>query len=183
LPSDTIVYTAVSLGFRFLTLYFLALFPSTIFYRKGTRTAVPLTTTTYDEKRLHLLSFKSFISHSFSSFSGRYTDKHLSRQLYTDSPPSTTLKIKNLWQIWHSFKVWPSFCVTRVKRTVNLTEYFDLFKEDIWWKTSYTIRPEPWMSDYIKKWGWQMISEESLWIARRQVKKYPVPLSQYSLLV
>jgi hypothetical protein len=46
-------------------------------------------------------------------------------------------------------------------------------------KMSLTIKPKPWMSDYIKKWGWQMIPEESLLIARRKVKEYypPIPLS------
>jgi hypothetical protein len=44
---------------------------------------------------------------------------------------------------------------------------------------SLTIKPKPCISDYIKKWGWQMIPEESLLIARRKIKKYypPMPLS------
>lgn len=57
--------------------YYLVLFPSTISYRKTTRTVLPLTTTTYDEIRLRLLSFKSFISF-FSSFSRRDIGQHLS---------------------------------------------------------------------------------------------------------
>jgi hypothetical protein len=69
----------------------------------------------------------------------------------------------------------------RYGKTVYPSQYFDTFKEDIWWcqKTSLTIKPELWMSDYIRKWGWQMIPEESLLIARRKVKEYypPMPLS------
>lgn len=40
---------------------------------------------------------------------------------------------------------------------------------------SLTIKTKPWMSDYIKKWGWQMIPEGSLLVARRKVKEYPPP--------
>jgi hypothetical protein len=107
---------------------------------------------------------------------------HLSRQLDTVLPSSTTPKIKKpSGKIWHSFKVRSSFFrITRDGRTVNLTEYFDAFKEDEGWKTSYTIKPEPWMSDIIKKYGWQM--KESLWIARRKVKEYSFLLTKEDLL-
>lgn len=77
--------------------------------------------------------------------------------------------------MWHSFKVRPLFDITRDGKKVNLSRYFDTFKEDRWWETSLTIKPEPRMSDYIKKWGWQMIPEESLGIARRKVKEHPYP--------
>jgi hypothetical protein len=89
-------------------------------------------------------------------------------------------KIKRPYgRIWHSFKVRPLFNITHNGKTVNLRQYFDTFREDRRWETSLTIKPKPWMSDYIKKWGWQMIPEKSLLIARRKVKEYypPMPLS------
>jgi hypothetical protein len=58
---------------------------------------------------------------------------------------------------------------------VNLSQYFDTFEEEMEWETSLTIKPEPWMSEYIKKWGWQMIPAESLWMKRRKVKEYIDP--------
>lgn len=59
---------------------------------------------------------------------------------------------------------------------VNLGRYFETFTEDkTRWKMSLTIKTKPWMSDYIKKWGWQMIPEGSLLVARRKVKEYPPP--------
>ena len=42
-------------------------------------------------------------------------------------------------------------------------------------KMSLTIKPKRWLSEYIKKWDWQMMPEESLLIARRKVKEYPPP--------
>ena len=97
--------------------------------------------------------------------------------------PTIGRKIKRPYgKIWHSFKVRPPFNMTLDGKTVHPSQYFDTFKEeDIWWwqKTSRTIKPEPWISDYIKKWGWQIIPEESLLIARRKLKEYypPIPLS------
>jgi hypothetical protein len=79
--------------------------------------------------------------------------------------------------MWHSFKAEPPFRVTVDGKTVDPSLYFDTCKEDTSLETSRTIKPRPWMSDYIKKMGWQMIPEESLWIARRKVKEYPMPLS------
>jgi hypothetical protein len=61
LPFDTIVDTAVSLDFRFLPNSFLALFPSTFSCQRATRTEVPLLSTTYDGRWLHLLYFKGFL--------------------------------------------------------------------------------------------------------------------------
>ena len=79
-------------------------------------------------------------------------------------------------KIWHSFKVRPLFHTTRYGKTVNLSQYFETFTEDEKMeKMSLTIKPKPWMSDYIKKWGWQIIPEESLLIARRKVKEYIDP--------
>src|SRR5215216_1110761 len=73
-------------------------------------------------------------------------------------------------KIWHSFKVRPLFDITSYGKTVNLSLYFDTFKEDkMRQKMSLTVKPKPGMSDYIKKWGWQMIPEDSLLIARRKV--------------
>jgi hypothetical protein len=101
---------------------------------------------------------------------------HLPQQLDTVLPLSATPKIKKpSGKIWHSFKVRSTFLsITRDGKTVNLTKYFDEFKEDEGWKTSHTIKTKPWMSDFIKKYGWQM--EESLWIARRKVKEYSFPI-------
>jgi hypothetical protein len=66
-----------------------------------------------------------------------------------------SLKIKRPYgKIWHSFKVRPQFNITHDGRAVELSPYFDIFKEDReWWEMSLTKNPEPWMSDYIKKWG------------------------------
>jgi hypothetical protein len=100
---------------------------------------------------------------------------YLSRKIAKESH-TIGRKIKRPYgKIWHSFKVRPLFNITRYGKTVNLSRYFDTFKEEekSRWKTSLTIKPKPWMSDYVKKWGWQMIPEESLLIARRKVKKYP----------
>ena len=102
---------------------------------------------------------------------------YVSRKIARESP-TIGRKIKRPYgKIWHSFKVRPLFNITRYGKTVNLSRYFDTFKKDdeLRQKTSITIKPEPWMSDYIRKWGWQMIAEESLLIARRRVKKYPPP--------
>jgi hypothetical protein len=102
---------------------------------------------------------------------------YLSRKTAKESP-TIGRKIKRPYgKIWHSFKVRPLFNITRYGKTVNLSRYFGTFKKngERRQKTSITIKPEPWMSDYIKKWGWQMIAEESLLIARRKVKKYPPP--------
>jgi hypothetical protein len=106
-----------------------------------------------------------------------YLSRKESRKL-----PTIGRKIKRPYgRIWHSFKVRPLFNITRYGKMVNLSQYFDTFKEKDKrrWKTSLTIKPELWMSDYIRKWGWQMIPEESLLIARRKVKEYypPMPLS------
>jgi hypothetical protein len=104
---------------------------------------------------------------------------YLSRKIGKESP-TISRKIKRPYgRIWHSFKVRSLFNVTYDGKTVNLSRYFDTFREDTSWETSHTIKPEPWMSDYIKKWGWQMIPEKSLLIARRKVKEYypPMPLS------
>lgn len=102
---------------------------------------------------------------------------YLSRKEGKESP-TIGRKIKRPYgKIWHSFKVRPLFNITCYGKTVNPSQYFDTFKEDkTRQKMSLTIKPKPWMSDYIKKWGWQMIPEESLWIARRKVKKYPPPM-------
>ena len=78
---------------------------------------------------------------------------YLSRKIAKESP-TIRRKIKRPYgKIWHSFKVRPLFNVTRYGKTVNLSRYFDTFKEedDRRQKTSITIKPEPWMSDYIKK--------------------------------
>jgi hypothetical protein len=102
---------------------------------------------------------------------------YLSRKIGKESS-TISRKIKRPYgKIWHSFKARPRFFITQDGKTVELSLYFDTFKEeDVWLETSRTIKPEPWMSDYIKNWGWQMIPEESLWIARRKVKEYPMPL-------
>jgi len=90
---------------------------------------------------------------------------------------------KTGWLFAHSLSVRPLFNITVDEKTVNLSLYFDTFKEEnVWWwlKTSRTMKPKPWISDYIRKRGWQMIAEESLLIARRKVKEYyypPMPLS------
>jgi hypothetical protein len=110
---------------------------------------------------------------------------HFSRELDTLLPTPNILKIKKpCGKIWHSFKVNSSlFRITHNGKTVNLTEYFDAFKEDEGWKTSYTIKRKPWMADLIKESGWQM--EESLWIARRKVKEeysFPSVLTKEDLL-
>lgn len=108
---------------------------------------------------------------------GHYDSNYYESRKEAMKPP----RIRNIKQpygkIWHSFTVRPLFNITRYGKTVNLSRYFDTFKEEDErrQKTSITIKPEPWMSDYIKKWGWQMIAEESLLIARRKVKKYPPP--------
>jgi hypothetical protein len=79
-------------------------------------------------------------------------------------------------KMWHSFKVRPLFDITIDGKTINLSRYFETFTEDkTKRKKSLTIKPNPWLSEYIKKWGWQMIPEESLLIARRKVKGYPPP--------
>ena len=98
------------------------------------------------------------------------TAQQLAQQSDTALSPSDILKKrKPCGKIWHCFKVRSAYLqITHNEKKVNLTEYFDAFKEDVGWKTSYTIKPEPWMSDDIKKYGWQM--EESLRIARRKVK-------------
>jgi hypothetical protein len=99
---------------------------------------------------------------------------YLSRHLAIVFPPSTR-NISNIkrpyGKIWHSFKVRPQFDITHDGKMVNLSQYFDTFEEEMEWETSLTIKPEPWMSEYIKKWGWQMIPEESLWMKRRKVKE------------
>lgn len=96
--------------------------------------------------------------------------KHLSGQSDTAPSPSDILKMKKpCGKIWHCFKVQSSFLqITHNGKKVNLIEYFDAFKEDVGWKTSYTVRPTQGISDNIKKDGWQM--EESRWMARRKVK-------------
>jgi hypothetical protein len=129
---------------------------------------------------------------------------YLSRHLAIVFPPSTR-NINNVkrpyGKIWHSFKVRPLFDITLDRKKVNLSRYFETFTEEKGKrrKMSLTIKPKPWMLDYIKKWGWQMIPEESLWMKRRKVKenidpsllpllpeqldwikrqkKYPMPLS------
>jgi hypothetical protein len=107
---------------------------------------------------------------------------YLSRKIGKESP-TISRKIKRPYgKIWHSFKVRPLFNITLEGKTVNLSRFFDTFKEDmLWsWETSLTIKPKPWMSDYIKNWGWQMIPEKSLLIARRKVKEYsPPPMPLY----
>jgi hypothetical protein len=101
---------------------------------------------------------------------------YLSRKIGKESP-TISRKIKRPYgKIWHSFKVLPVFNIIRDRMTVKLSLFFETFKEDMEWEKSLTLKPEPWMSDYIKKWGWQMIPEESLWIARRKVKEYPPPM-------
>jgi hypothetical protein len=75
-------------------------------------------------------------------------------------------------KMWHSFKVQARLYITRNGKEVELGDFFDTFKEDMWWETSRTIKPTPEISNQIKKWGWQMIPEESLEIARRKVKEH-----------
>ncbi len=91
--------------------------------------------------------------------------------------PSIGRTIKRPYgKIWHSFKVRPLFNVTVDGKTVNLNRYFETLRENkTRRKMSLTIKPKPWLSEYIKRWGWQMIPEESLLIARRKVKEYPPP--------
>ncbi len=81
---------------------------------------------------------------------------------------------------WHSFTVRPLFEITIDEKMVNLSRYFETFGEDKKMRgvTSLTIKPKPWLSEYIKRRGWQMIPEKSLLIARRNVKEYPPPPSK-----
>lgn len=110
---------------------------------------------------------------------------YLSRKIGKDSP-TIRRKIKRAYgKIWHSFTIGSIYTITRNGRTVDLNRYFETFKEEednmLGLETSHTIKPEPWMSDYIKNLGWQMIPEESLFIARRKLKKYPPPPSHMRL--
>jgi hypothetical protein len=111
---------------------------------------------------------------------GHYDENYYLSRKESKKPPISRKIRRPYGKIWHSFKVRPLFNITRYGKTVNLSRYFEIYKEDkTRQKMSLTIKPEPWMSDYIKKWGWQMIPEESLLISRRKVKEYPpsTPLS------
>lgn len=103
---------------------------------------------------------------------GHYdTNYYMSRKEAMEPPRIRNIK-RPYGKIWHSFTVRPLFNITLNGKKINLSRYFEIFKEE---KTSLTIKPKPWLSLYIKKWGWQMIPEESLLIARRKVKGYPPP--------
>jgi hypothetical protein len=86
-------------------------------------------------------------------------------------------------KFWHSFTVnWEPVALTREGMTVDLEHYFAEFLDDEWHRTSLTVKPERWMSDKIKEFGWHMVPDRhgllgGLQIRRRPVKEYPIPLS------
>jgi len=100
---------------------------------------------------------------------------YLSRQLAITFPPISRKTKRPYGKTWHSFKARPQFKITHDGRITDLSKYFDTFKEEVWWKKSLTVKPNPEISDYIKKQGWQMIPEESLWMKRRKLKEYIDP--------
>lgn len=110
---------------------------------------------------------------------GHYdTNYYMSRKESMEPPRIRSIK-RPYGKIWHSFEVRTLFEITRDGKTVNLSQYFETFTEEdeTRRKMSLTIKPQPWLSAYIKRWGWQMIPEKSLLIARRKVKEYPPPPS------
>jgi hypothetical protein len=114
---------------------------------------------------------------------GHYDTNYYESRKEAMKPPRIRNIKRPYGKIWHSFTVRPLFEITLDGKTINLIRYFETCKED---KTgrkmrSHTIKPKPWLSEYIKRWGWQMIPEESLLIARRKVKEYPPPPSPMPL--
>ena len=108
---------------------------------------------------------------------GHYDTNYYESRKEAMKPPRIRNINRPYGKIWHSFTVRPLFNIALDGKRVNLSRYFETVKED---KTrrkirSLTIKPKPWLSAYIKRWGWQMIPEESLLIARRKVKEYPPP--------
>ncbi len=107
---------------------------------------------------------------------GHYDMNYYMSRKEAMEPPRIRNIMRPYSKIWHSFTVRPLFEITLDGKKINLSRYFEIFKEDkTRRKTSLTIKPKPWLSEYIKRWGWQMIPEESLLIARREVKEYPPP--------
>jgi hypothetical protein len=110
---------------------------------------------------------------------GHYdANRYLSLQIGKESSTINRQIKKPYGKIWHSFKVRPILLIPRRKSYVNVSRYFDKFKRGKnKRKTSLTIKPQPWMPEFIKKKGWQIIPEERLYYKKRQkVKDYPFPI-------
>ena len=110
---------------------------------------------------------------------GHYdTNYYLSRQIGKISSTVRSQIKRPYGKTWHSFKVQPTFDILHGRGKINPGRYFDRrFKRGKGKKvTSITIKPPPGMPDLIKKEGWQMIPEESLYNKRRKLKEYPNPI-------
>ena len=108
---------------------------------------------------------------------GHYDKNYYESRKVAMEPPRIRNIKRPYGKIWHSFEVRTLFEITRDGKMVNHSQYFETFTEEdeTRRKMSLTIKPQPWLSAYIKRWGWQMIPEKSLLIARRKVKEYPPP--------